>query len=31
MIILRKMKVNKMYDYVLQLGFDKETENYIQN
>ncbi len=20
-----------MYDYVLQLGFDKETENYIQN
>ncbi len=28
---IKKRKVNKMYDYVLQLGFDKKTEDYIQN
>ena len=28
---IKKTRNNKMYDYVLQLGFDKQTEDFIQN
>ena len=28
---INKVKENKKYDYVLQLGFDKHTEDFIQN
>ncbi len=28
---IKRVKENKKYDYVLQLGFDKQTEDFIQN